>query len=452
MSDATLGPFRCPAHDCHNDEQGTSLGDAKRFYLHWFSTHKPRCPRTDCKYSLQDLSKTTESYFLRHWTTHFPELNLSKSACDKCGRQFANVNNRDRHAIKCMSGTSGDDHVVTEETGHEHDLNTILSAVGDTAPKNGPFDWSGLDHGQGPSGTLLLDEGMTFLNEFALSSVCMAEPSSMIAVAPPISTSYVAVSTMDPYSDYTMVEQTLPFSLPHDPFSLPVQRSRVIELEDELSNNFTGAKLDQMFDTNMLEVTTGANAIASSSRKRPCEGETTQRKKRHQTVVTDADHFDASFNFSDTHPGADNPEEMWLSPGISGSMSQGGGFPLELAAPAPHQSTSVSLQITDDCDYPLSRSTLSGSLPLRIRKQYTRKSWTGTVSKQQSRCVYRSRQLIAVKSFVQTATGHQQVSYDHYTWVHKLIHGPRRTTDTTAILVNNVLVSKKTRFPRVCKL
>jgi hypothetical protein len=200
-----------------------------------------------------------------------------------------------------------------------------------------------------------------------------------------------------------------------------------------------------------VEVTTGADGIASSSRKRPWGGEeTTQRKKRHQTVATGADHFDASFSFSDTHPGADNPGASQISPGILGSMSQGGGFPLESAAPITPQRTSVSFQITDDCDYSVSRSALSGSLPLKTPKQYKWEGWTDTVSEQQSRYIRQSRQLIAVRSLIQTAAGHQQVSYDYHTWIHKLVHGSRRTTDTTAILINNVLVSKKTRFPRVC--
>src|SRR4051812_16974122 len=89
-----LTAFRCPARECGHDESSPGFDDAKSFYVHWLSTHKPRCPRADCRYSIQDLSKTTESYFLRHWTTHFPKLNTSKSTCGKCGRQFANTNNR----------------------------------------------------------------------------------------------------------------------------------------------------------------------------------------------------------------------------------------------------------------------------------------------------------------------------------------------------------------------
>jgi hypothetical protein len=408
MNDNTREPFRCPVQECH-DEQGSAFGDAKRFYLHWFATHKPRCPRTDCKYSLQDLSKTTESYFLRHWATHFPELKPEQSACAKCGQHFANANNRDRHAIKCVSGTSGDDQVVAEEIGRRDDMHATSDAVGAIAPDFGPFDWSGLVCDQEPSDTNLLDGEHLFLNEFAVPLVCMGEPTSMATVTTPMSTT---VSTMDLFYGYTTSGQSSAFSLPHDPFSLPIQWPRVTELEEESANNFSGSRLNQMFDTNMLEATPGADAIAPSSRKRRFEGETTQRKRKCPAVMTDADHLVASFDLSDTHPGADNPGELRLSRGM-----------------------------TD--------GTVSGRLLLRTRKQYTERTWTRTVSKQQSRQVCRSRQLIAVKSFVQTATGHQQVSYDHHTWVHKLVHGARRTTDTITILVNNVLVSKKTRFPRV---
>lgn len=63
MGDDAHRPFHCPSQECQLDQGDLDFGDAKRFYLHWFSTHKPRCPRTDCKYSLQDLSKSTESYF-----------------------------------------------------------------------------------------------------------------------------------------------------------------------------------------------------------------------------------------------------------------------------------------------------------------------------------------------------------------------------------------------------
>jgi hypothetical protein len=448
MSDPPLEHFRCPAQVCHNDEQGLTFGDAKRFYLHWYSTHKPRCPRTDCKFSLKDLSKTTESYFLRHWATHFPELKPEQSACVGCGRHFANANNRDRHAAKCMSGTSDNDHIVADETMHGYDMDATLDAVGAIAPQGDHFDWSAQIGDQDPCNTLVFDAEHSFLNEFALPSFCMAEASSTITVAPPISTSCVAVSGVDPYSDYIMIEQTSSFSLPNDSLSLPIPGSRVIELEQESANNFGGAKLDHMLDTNVLEVTTGANVVASSSRKRLWEGKTTQGKKKHQIVVPDADHCDASSSVFDTHKGADITGEIWPSPGIPESMSQGGQLPLNLATP--HPSTSVSFQITDDCDYPMSRGTHSVTLPLRIRKQYTlTKAWTRTVSKQQSRCVRQSRRLIAVKSFVQTATGRQQVSYDHHLWVHKVVQRSRKTIDTTSILVNNVLISKKTRFPRV---
>jgi hypothetical protein len=454
MSDITREPFRCPAQECHDNEQCNPSGDAKRFYLHWSTMHKPRCPRTDCKFSLQDLSKTTESYFLRHWATHFPELNPGKSSCDRCERQFANLNNRDRHLIKCLRGASGDDHVIAdhvgaEETGHEYDCSVIMGTVGDTAPEIDPLDWPGLIRDQGPSGTLL-DEEMSFLNEFALPSFSMAEASSMITVAPPISTPHDAVSTVDLDFGYTMVGQRSASSLPHDPFSLHVQGPRVIEHEEELANNFSGANLDHVFDPNMFEVTTGADAAASNPRKRLWGGETTQREKRHQTVVIDADHSNASFNLLGPHRRDADPEEIWLSREMEGSMTQGSSFPLESTVPGQHQSTALSFQITDDHDYPLSHSTVSGSLPLRIRRVYTQKTWTRTVSKQQSRCVRRSKQLIAVKSCIRTATGHQQISYDHWIWVHKVVHRSRSTTDTTSFLVNNVLVSKKTRFPRVC--
>jgi hypothetical protein len=271
----------------------------------------------------------------------------------------------------------------------------------------------------------------------------------MTAVAPPITSPHDAVSTMDLRFGYTMVGQTSAFSPPHDPFSLPVQAPRVIELEEESANNFSGAKLDHMFDPNVLKVTTGADAVASTSRKRLWEGETTQREKRHQNAFIDADHSIASFDFPDLHRIDSNPGEIRLSRETQGPMIQSSSFPLESTAPVQHQSTAVSFQITDDHDYPLSHRTVSGSLPLRIRKQYTQKTWTRTVSKKQSRCVRRSKQLIAVKSFIQTATGHQQVSGDHHLWVHKVVHGSRRTIDTTSIIVNNVLVSKKTRFPRV---
>jgi hypothetical protein len=174
MNDGTSEPFRCPAQGCHDVEQGSTFGDAKRFYLHWCSTHKPRCPRTDCKFSLKELSKTTESYFLRHWTTHFPELKPGQIACAKCGRHFANTSNRDRHAIKCVGGTSGDNRVVAEEAGHGYDLDATLDAVRPIAQEIDPHNWSGLIGDQEPSDTSLLDGEHSFLNDFAAPSVCVA--------------------------------------------------------------------------------------------------------------------------------------------------------------------------------------------------------------------------------------------------------------------------------------
>jgi hypothetical protein len=440
MSDTTLQPFRCPAQICYNDEQGSSLGDAKRFYLHWLSVHKPRCPRTDCKFSLQDLSKTTESYFLRHWATHFPELNPGKTACDKCGRRFANANNRDRHAIKCESIASEADNMVTS-TGYGNDMELPNNEFGARAADLDCDGWAGIVGDTYLFGTLPSYDGdMSFLNEFAVSSVSLEDSSVVRTITSPMPTPLVAEPIVNLCPEYAMVENTHALPLLHGVFSQPLQAPRAVEFENELlvNDEYSKTYSDRMPGTRMLEATMIADTTTSSSRKRLCEGLLTEGTKRHQSAD-----LVAKSHSSQSRLRVERRHEALLHDGMASSMVQDTSSLQALSTQVHHQNVSGGFQATNSGELLRSETTINDSLPFRIRKQYME-------SHSPSRHVRKRKQLLVVKSFVQTGIEPPEVSCDVHTWIRKINHKHRKTTCTTSHLVNNVLISKETRFPRVC--
>lgn len=286
MADDTREPFRCPAQGCHHDRSDVGFGDEKRLYLHWMSTHKPRCPRTDCKYSLQDLSKTTRSYFIRHWATHFPMLNTDKSACEKCGLYFANTNNRDRHATKCDGGMIAAQPAATDTVSVEGMPDLLMAnRINSVTPALDFRMWSDTA------------ADINLLNNLP----CNVEQSFH---TPTISSTWQGVSLTEP----TVFPPTLPWLVspvpipeyafhnvqrPHDS-TLP--RSPWIEHLhiDQVPDPHLDA-IDQYIVSEQRPVqripwaTPTTDAVHSSSRKRAAEDTTVFTSKRYQSIVNNDD-------------------------------------------------------------------------------------------------------------------------------------------------------------------
>jgi hypothetical protein len=299
MGEDTLEPFRCPAQECHDDEQDLTLEDAKRFYLHWYSAHKPRCPRTDCKFSLKDLSKTTGSYFLRHWATHFPELKIEQSACSRCGRCFANANNRDRHASRCNGSVPEADRADAEPTIRQRIMEHPAGQVQTCDPRMDWTDWYKDTTAPDCFDTILDDQQMAaLLRDYELPSFWADEPSSLPKVTVPIRQPQISTWTAESGSDYTVIEQTFVTSVPQISSSEPEQSTRVVELNQVMDEDYTGSFTHQTSGTQRSESTTSTHCMPSNSLKRTYEGGTTESAKRHQSDEIHIGHQSAGSKLS----------------------------------------------------------------------------------------------------------------------------------------------------------
>ena len=427
MDDNAHGPFHCPAQECQRDQGNLDFGDAKRFYLHWVSTHKPRCPRTNCKYSLQDLGKSTKSYFLRHWSSHFPDLNTGKSVCGKCGREFVNTNNRDRHAAKCESNTAGANRTITEATANDLEPDPFTNLTGYAAPGLG-FEgrpeinahWDNIED-------LSYDAGPSHVGECMYSWVPLDEPSLEQAVTNPVPALSLQPTdpTADPENDYTSFEKMLASPLPQSPF--PVLAA------DQCA-------MTQPEDTNALP----------SSRKRAIEDTVTQMSKRHQSIIDRVGNLSESFTCTDSHTEAAEPGEFLFAEasgrttfGGSGNIPQS--FISDSLARAPRKAIA-----TNGVDGLTASASSTLTLPLRPLKQYDHLEYSYHSTKSsQAKHIEIYKNIAAVKTYVRSTSCLQASSYDHYTWIRKLTRKPRKITDATSLLVNDILVSKRTRYPRV---
>lgn len=422
MGNEALGPFYCPSQECRRDQGGHNFGDAKRFYLHWNSAHKPRCPRTDCKYSLQDLSKSTESYFLRHWTTHFSELSTGKSTCGKCGREFANSNNRDRHVAKCESNSADDNQTITEVTVNDLEPDLVSNFAEYAAPDLNPEAWPGTNANGVLVNDLSYDAGPSRLGECMSSFVWLGEPSLEQVVASPALRLQPTDSTSNQGHDYASFEQMLASPLPQHPFPGLVIDQCV---------------MSQPQDTNAL----------SSSRKRAIENTAFHMSKRHRSIMDGVGNLSQSYTGFDLCMESAEPGEVLLAEAPESTALRESDIVPESTIMRTQVHSARSVAVTNGVDALATSATSMTTLPLKPFKQYTLLEWITPSSS--SKHIQIHKQTAAVKTLVRSTSCIQASSYDHYTWIRRLTRKSRKITVATSLLVNDVLVSKKTRFPRV---
>jgi len=425
MSDDVYGPFHCPAQECQRDQGDLDFGDAKRFYLHWVSTHKPRCPRTNCKYSLQDLSKSTESYFLRHWSSHFPNLNTNKSACGKCGREFANANNRDRHAAKCEGNAADANRIVTEATGNDLEPDLVANLTGYVAPNLGSHDLPETATRWNLIGDVSYDARPSHLEDCTSSFAWLGEPSLGQEVTVPALSFQPTNTTANPENDYASFEQLLASPLPQHPFP--------------------GLAIDQC----VMSQPEDTNAL-SSSRKRAIEHTAIHMSKRHQSIMDRVGNLSENFTDLDTYTETVEPSEVLLAeqPGRNALGESDIAPESMILGSQVHNPTIVT--VANSVDTLTASATSMTTLPLRPLKHYTRLEYIyRSTQSSTSKHIEIRKKTAAVKTFVLSTSYPQASSYDHYTWIRKLTREPRKITDATSLLVNDILVSKRTRYPRV---
>ena len=424
MNNEALGPFYCPADDCQRGQGGHDFGDAKRFYLHWNSAHKPRCPRTDCQYSLQDLSKSTKWYFLRHWSSHFPNLNTGKSACGKCGQEFANTSNRDRHAAKCEGNINAITRTTANPTIHEVEPELIANLTDHVAPNLGSHYLPETVTRWGLIGDIPHDAGPSHLGNCMSSFGWLSEASLGQAVAAPALSLQPTKTTAKPENEHASFEQMLASPLPQRPFP-------VFAIDQCI--------MSQLEDTNGL----------SSSRKRAIEDTVIHMSKRHQPIMAEVGNLSESFTDTGPYTEMAEPGEVLLAEPLESTALRGDIAP-EPIIMGSRVGTSSSVAVTNGADALTTSATSTTTFPMRPLKQYALLEYSySNTQASRSKHVDIYKQTAAVKTFVRSTSCLQACSYDHYTWIRTLTRKPRKITDATSFLVNDILVSKRTRYPRV---
>jgi hypothetical protein len=448
MDDDAHGPFFCPDQECQKHQVAPVLGDAKRFYLHWLSTHKPKCPRTDCRYSLQGLSKTTESYFLRHWSSHFPNLNTGKSACGKCGREFANSNNRDRHSSRCQNSTSTADFSSAESIGNgsEHGpasnqdstiaLNVDPHAQSENVTSQDTFRFDSLSW----------DAELVAPSGFITPSVWQAEALDKPAVSFSGQYAQLASSTVERGPDCNNLEQMVTPSMSLCP-SHDIARSRhARELSQATNDLYTGSLTNHGSDVNLPWSMAILDAVPARSRKRACENTTPHTAKRHQTSVDDIRNINASFT---PQAFAENSEVVFSGASECANLYRSNGCPRPMIQGSPLPTTGD--DTTTDGDGALWKHlTFAATPPLKPIRQHTQLETTCySKTLPGSRRINVHSQVVAIKSYIPSENHLRVTTHDRHTLIRKLVFKPRKIKETTSLLVNNILMSKKTRFSRV---
>jgi hypothetical protein len=446
MGDDAHGSFYCPAHECQPDQGDPGYGDAKRFYLHWLCTHKPRCPRTDCKYSLQDLSKTTESYFLRHWSSHFPNLNTGKSACGKCGREFANSNNRDRHSSRCQSSTSTADFSSAEATGNgsEHGpaSNQDLNMAVDVDPHAQSENLTGPDMVD----SLSWDAELVASSGFVNPSVWQAEALEKPAVSFSGHYAQLASSTVERGPDCNDLDQMVTPSMPLCPSHDIAGSRHARDLSQATNDLYTGSLTNHGSDVDLPWSMAILDAVPARSRKHACENVTTHTAKRHQTSVDDIRNIDASFTLQAF---AENSEVVFSGASECTNLYRSNGYPRPMVQRSPlhtvwdHTATCVDDALVKNLTF----ATTPPLKPIRQHTQLETICYSKTLS--DSRRINVHSQVVAIKSYIPSENHLRATTHDRHTRIRKLVFKPRKIKETTSFLVNNILISKKTRFPRV---
>ena len=446
MGDDAHGPFFCPDQECQKHQVASGFGDAKRFYLHWLSTHKPKCPRTNCKYSLQGLSKTTESYFLRHWSSHFPNLNTGKSVCDKCGQEFANSNNRDRHSSRCQSSTSAADFSSAEAIGNGSEHGPTSNQDSYMAVDVDPHAQSENVTSQDTFDSLSWGAEPAASSCFINPSVWQAEAFGKPTVSFPGQYAQLASSTIERGPDCNNFEQMVTPSMPLCPSHDIAGSRHARDLSQATNDLYTGSLTNHGSDVDLPWSMAILDAVPARSRKRACENATTHTAKRHQISVDDIRNIDASFTLQAF---AENSEVVFSGASECTNLYRSNGCPRSVIQGSPLPTTGD--DTTTHGDGALWKHlAFAGTPPLKPIKQHTQLETTCySKTLPGSRRINVRSQVVAIKSYIPSKSHLRAITHDRHTRIRKLVFKPRKVKETTSFLVNNILISKKTRFPRV---
>jgi hypothetical protein len=200
-----------------------------------------------------------------------------------------------------------------------------------------------------------------------------------------------------------------------------------------------------------LRPTTMPDGWISNSRKRALEGTVIHASKRHRSGSNDAGNVGASFNSTKTHPGITGPLKVSCAGASRSYTSREINTVLEPVIANSQQPIAATLVLADNVKSASSSSTFTGiPIPttLKPHTQFECIYYSSTVC--ESPYIVEQTKIIAVKTTLSIG-GRRETTHDHHEWIRTLTREPREITDETFLRVNDILVSKKTRFPRVRK-
>lgn len=301
-----------------------------------------------------------------------------------------------------------------------------------------------------PVSNLPYDIRTTPLGEPTFSGIWPSEPSFERAVTAPIPTLQLADTFLGSKCDSTRFEQMLEPSLPRHPFSDVAQGQGA--LEHTQGTNFTcnGSLANHESGKHPLRPTTKPDGTPSNSRKRPAEDMSLHASKRHRSCMNSFGNISASCNCSGTSPCNAGPGNIIFAGASGSTTSYESNTTPGPVVPDFQYSLSDGVVTTDNNNLASSPSTSTRIVPPTSLEPHTRVEYNSsskTFSSSPRTEVY--KQVFVIKTTLSFIGGRQETTYDHHTWIRRLTRKPRKITDVTSLLVNDALVSKKTRYPRV---
>jgi hypothetical protein len=200
----------------------------------------------------------------------------------------------------------------------------------------------------------------------------------------------------------------------------------------------------------LLRPTTMPDGSIVRSRKRAVEGTVIHASKRHRSESNDTRNVSASFNSTETHPGIAGPLEASVTGASRSYTSRETNTLLEPVIADSQQLIAATVVLADNVTSAQSSSTFTGippPTPLKPHTQLECISYRKIVS--DSPHIVERTKIVVVKTTLSTLGGRREATRDHHKWIRTLTRKPRKITDATSLWVNDILVFKKTRYPRV---
>lgn len=352
------------------------------------------------------------------------------------------MNNRDRHAARCEGDLAGAKEPPAAVPDHELQLEPVTRLTGHEVPKSGSEECTDAIADPDPVSNPTQEVRPSPFGELTSSVMRPEEPSVERADTVPASSLQLVGPFEGSVYDYTLFEQMLASPPSHHSFPSVAQ--------GQPNAAYSGGLTNHQSVQHLVRPTTLPDGSTYSSRKRAVEGTMIHASKRHRSESKDVGNISASFNSTETHPGIAGPFEVSIAEASENTTSREINTVLEPVIAYSQLPVPATVILADNENYASCSSTLTSILapiPLKPQTHFEYISYSRTVSG--SPHIVERIKIVAVKTTFPIIGGRRERTHDHHKWIRTLTRKPRKVTDATSLWVNDILVSKKTRFPRV---